>query len=562
MTPAPKTGTSTTGTSKSRTPKRRTALRTAAMAIAAALVVVGLTPVVAQGAGAAPTSVVVVPGDKRITVGWRGVSGATKYTLQVSSTSAFSRGKTRTLTTASTALAATDLRLGKTYWVRVKAGGSWSSKYSAVPNQNSPRYKTSVTVRGAGTNKVRVSWPRYVAGTSLKVVASWSNENVYTQGVRTVSGADPIRTWTTNVSIARTSVVLTVPSKWRAINGSKGTEPVFVHLYARNGSRAAHSITAIGYPSPPALRGSTTNNVTFATWNVGSKTATADLDGRTWNDRKRAVRNGILHANTSVVAVQEASASQASKQYQELVRLVYPTYRSAIPLDRLPVTTKQINTTKSWGTAGISRSDHILYKPTDVRVLSAGLESTFRHSGGVTWDRSKFDRHFAWALMQSKSSGEKFFVVSTHLESGRSATLQRMRKAAAKGIRTFLDEKAARARVTVAMIVMGDFNSDTRWPHGPQVDMISAGYASATQAHSTVQRKNTTSNNHYASIDGGYPIRPYRYAYTGTRIDYIFVKRSGGVTRFVNQMILRDGKFDERYRGSDHNLQWARIRVL
>ena len=28
------------------------------------------------------------------------------------------------------------------------------------------------------------------------------------------------------------------------------------------------------------------------------------------------------------------------------------------------------------------------------------------------------------------------------------------------------------------------------------------------------------------------------------------------------QMILKDGRFDERYRGSDHNPQWARIRVL
>jgi endonuclease/exonuclease/phosphatase family metal-dependent hydrolase len=541
----------------------RPALRTTALALTAALALVGLTPVVAEAAGKAPTSIVVVPGDKRITVGWKAVSGASKYTLQVSSTSAFSKGKTRTLTTGSTTLAATSLALHKTYWVRVKAAGSWSAKYSAVPNTNSPRYKSTVKVTPAGTDKVRVSWPKYVAGTSLKVVASWSNENVYVQGKTTVSGVNPDKVWITGVSVARTSVVLTVPSKWRALNGSKGTEPVYVHLYARNGSRTAHSVTAFGYPSPPALRGSTANNVTFATWNIGSTTATAGLPGRTWDDRKAAVRNGIMYAGASVLAVQEASSSVASQQYQELVRLLSPTYRSAIALSTLPVTTAQINTTKSWGTAGISRSDQILYKPADVWVLSSGVESTFRNSGGVTWDKSKVDRHFAWALMQSKASGKKFYVVSTHLEKGSTTTLQRMRKAAVKGIREFVAAKASRAGLAAApVIVMGDFNSDSRWPSGPQVDMVKAGYASATQAHSTVQRNNTTSNSHYAATDGGYPDAPYRYAYTGTRIDYIFVAHGGGVTRFVNQMILKDGRFDERYRGSDHNLQWARIRVL
>ena len=537
-------------------------LRITAVATTLALGLVGLSPMVAHASGPAPTSIVVVPGDKRVTVGWKAVSGSPTYTMQVSRTSTFAKGKTRTLTTKSTVLAATSLALHTKYWVRLKAAGSWSAKYQFVPNTNSPRYKTGVKVTPAGTNKVRVSWPKYVAGTSLKVVASWTNDNVYTQGKTTVSGVDPTKVWITNVSVARTSVVLTVPAKWQALNGSTGTEPVYVHLYARNGSTTAHSVTAFGYPSPPALHGSTADEVTFATWNICSTTATAGIAGREWDDRKAAVKNGILYAGASVLAVQEASSSQASGQYQELLRLVSGTYKSAVPVQDLYVSQAMIDQAKRWGTGGVSRSDHILYKPTDVRVIDAGVESTFLHSDGVTWDKTKFDRHFTWALMESKATGERFYVVSTHLEKGDSATLQRMRKAAAKGIRTFIADKAARAgNSDLPVVVMGDFNSDSRWSSGPQVDMVKAGYASATQAHTTVQRNNTTSNSHFSAVDNGYPAKPYRYAYTGTRIDYIFVKQGSGVTKFVNQIILKDGQFDERYRGSDHNLQWARIRI-
>ena len=51
-------------------------------------------------------------------------------------------------------------------------------------------------------------------------------------------------------------------------------------------------------------------------------------------------------------------------------------------------------------------------------MLSAGVHSTHAVSGGVTWDRSKFDRDFTWALLRSKATGTKFYVVSTHLEQG------------------------------------------------------------------------------------------------------------------------------------------------
>ncbi|RHA38191.1 endonuclease/exonuclease/phosphatase family protein [Cellulomonas rhizosphaerae] len=543
----------------------RSALRLVTIAIVAVLALVGLVPAIAEAATPAPTSVVVVPGNKQISVGWKAVKGAKKYTVQISRSKSFARSKTRTIRTTKTVLTSESLALRTTYWVRAKAaGGSWSTKVSTVPTTNSPRYKTGVTVAAAGTNKVKVSWPKYVAGTSLKVVASWNNDNVYTAGKTTVGAVNPSKVWITSVPVARTSVTLTVPAKWRALMGSTGTEPVYVHLYARNGSKTAHSVTAFGYPSAPALQGSAKDAITFATWNIASSTATADVKGRSWDQRKAAVKNGLLKADASVVAVQEAASSlSAGQQFQELTRMLSGTYRSAVGVDKLRVSTDQINAAKRLGANGVSRSDHILYKPADVTVLSAGVHSTFAVSGGVTWDRSKFDRDFTWALMRSKATAAKFYVVSTHLEQGTSATLQTMRKAAMSGVRTFIEGKAKAAGLSGAPIVlMGDLNSDSRWTSGPQVALVKAGYASATAAQRTVKRSDTTSNSHYASKDGGFPAKPYNYKYTGTRIDYIFVKNGGGVSTFVNQMILTSsGRFDERYRGSDHNLQWARIRI-
>jgi len=545
--------------------RTRSTARVVVLALVAVLALVGLVPAVATAALPAPASVRVVPGDKQVSVSWKAVKSAKKYTVQVSTSSKFAKSKTRTTTTTSTALAVKKLKLRTAYWVRVKATGTgWSTKQKSTPTTNSPRYKTGVKVTAAGLDKVKVSWPKYVAGTSLKVVASWSNENVYKAGHRTPSALNSAKIWTTSVAVSRTSVVLTIPTKWRALIGSKGTEAVYVHLYARNGSKVAHSVTAVGYPSPPAVSGSSKDAVTFATWNVASSTATANIPGRSWDKRKTAVKNGILKANASVVAVQEAAASLSSgQQFQELTRLVSPTYRSAVSSTTLYTTQTQITAAKKLGTAGVSRSDQILYKPADVRLIASGVQSTRALARSATWDKTKFDRQFTWARMSSNATGHQFYVVSTHLEKGTSSTLQKMRKAAAAGVRSFMAAKAkADGQPNAPIVVLGDFNSDTRWTSGPQADMVKAGYTSATNAASTTRRKDTTSNSHNASKDKGYPVKPYKYAYTGTRIDYIFVKNGSGVSTFVNQMILTSsGKFDERYRGSDHNLQWARIRV-
>ncbi|WP_029292152.1 endonuclease/exonuclease/phosphatase family protein [Cellulomonas sp. HZM] len=544
---------------------RRRSLPALVAAFLAAVLTLGLLPAApASAATAAPTKVVAVPGVTQVTVEWHKVSGASKYQVQVSTSKSFKKPKK--VSTTSTRTTVKSLKVRTVYWVRVRAGsGSWSTKTSVTTTTRSPRYKEGVKVVGAGTDKVKLTWPRYAQATSLKIVASWDNSYVYNGGKAGTSGISASRTWTTSVPVTRTSAVLTVPAKWRALMGSRGTAPVFVRLYAKNGSVSAQSVTAFGYPSAPARTGHASDDVRFATWNVESSTASAGFTyggarpDRTWDDRKAAVVAGIRYADADVVAVQEAAASKASGyQYQELARKLSGTYASAVPIP-----TVEAKATASSRTAGASKSDHLLVRTSAVKILDSGVHSTYTVSGGVKWDSSKFDRWFTWALLQSKTTGAKFYAVSTHLEQGTSSTVQGMRKAAMKGVRGYVESKAKAAGLAgVPIVVMGDLNSDTRWVNGPQVDMVKAGYTSATNAAHTVRRWDTTSNHHTGSADDGYPTKPYRYAYTGTRIDYVLVKNGSGVDRFVNQMVLTSsGKFDERYRGSDHNLQWADVRI-
>lgn len=538
--------------------------RPAARALVAALVagVLAVTGLAAPASAAAPRPVpTVVPGAKQIAMTWKATPGARRYVVEYSTASSFAKARTKRVTVSGASAVVRSLATKKKYYVRVRASTTgWGAVRATTTTTNAPGYKTGVTVRPAGTDKVRVTWPRYKAATTLRVVASWANEHVYA-GSRTYAGSvDTARSWTVAVNPARTSVVLTVPSRWRSVLGSRAGHPVFVHLYATNGAKASHSLTAFGYPTPPKLSGTARDEVTFASWNVLSTTASASFPGRTWADRADAVEAGIRYAAADVLAVQEAAASaRGGRQYQELAARLTGTYRPAVPVEQLAAAP-----TPTSGTAGESRSDHLLYRPERVSVVRSGVQSTRALIPGTPWDPSRYDRAFEWALLRSTATGTRFYVASVHLEQGHSATIVRMRRDAAAAVRSFLARRAAADGLPDApVVVLGDLNSSVQaYPTGPQADFAAAGYVNATATTRAVRREDTTANTRSAATDHGFPTKPYRYTYTGSHIDYILVRHAGGVVAYRNQMILTaTGAFDERYRGSDHNLQWARIRI-
>lgn len=525
-----------------------------ALAIALALVVAGLVAAPASPAVAATAgpSLVAVPGATTISTEWSKVAGSQGYALQVSTSSKFT-SHTKTLRTAKTRLYVKGLKAHRTYYVRVRSTSgvkSSNSKVRRVATTTSAVGYTQAKVTAAGIDKIKVSWPRLKRGTRVVVTASYSNDVLATAG----------KHWSTSsIPSTRTSTVVTIPSSYRSKVGSVSGNPVYVRVFFYNGSKKSKSPVVFGWASPARVTGTAADRLTVATWNVGNYGATQSLKGHTWNDRRAAVAAGIVRAAPDVLTVQELSTANvrgsgatAVYQYQDLANLLKPHgYRLALP-----------NVAK--GGTGVARESHI-FVDSKVTVVAAGLASQKAVARSyspstpfVTKSGSaETDRQFAWAHLRNVATGADFYVVSIHLPSGSASATVKVRKAITGGMRAWIEAKAAAdGRASAPIVVGGDFNSYVEaYPTGPTTQLASWGY---TDSVSTTSRSGTKygSTNNYA--DGGYPAKPFRYTYVGPRIDHLFVRHGSGVVKYVNEVVLTSsGGFDERYRGSDHNMQLA-----
>jgi endonuclease/exonuclease/phosphatase family metal-dependent hydrolase len=523
---------------------------------ALALVVAG-APAPATAAVARP-SVVVVPGNGTVTAEWKKIPGAKTYQLQVSTTKSFSKKTTVTVKTSKTVKMVSKLKVYKKHYVRVRALTGVRSAWSAVKKTEPTRRSVGavkVTVTGAGTNKIKVSWPRLARGTKVVIMPTYSNDTI----------EDAKNSWKLQVPATRTSATVTIPPRFAKLVGSATGNPVYVRVLFYNATTRNRSNIAYGWATPQAVAGNAADRVTIASYNVGSVGATASIPNRAWPQRRTAVANTITKAGADVVAVQEASTAQVVKgealmQYQDLQRRVAGAgYSLAVPsFDKPP--------------AGVSRAEHLLYKKSRVTVVKSGFQSVKalagRYASGTRWvdanGKAEGDRQFSWALFRSVSSGTYFYVASIHLEQGSSSNTQAVRRAAAAGIRGFLSEQAARDGHTSApAVIAGDWNTDVeRYPASPVTDSVLAGYRSAAATHRFVNAKYASANARTASVDHGYPAKPYKYTYVGPRIDHIMVKNGDGSVSYTNQIVTKSGKFDPSYQGSDHNLQLATLALI
>jgi len=525
-----------------------------ALALAVAVVTAGLVAAPASPAAAATTrpSLVVVPGATTLSTEWSKIPGSTGYALQVSTSKTFA-SHTKTLRTKATRLYVKGLTAHKTYYVRVRSTSgtksSFSTKHKAVTTTSAVGY-TQATVTAAGIDKIKVSWPRLKRGTRVVVTASYSNDVLATAG----------KHWSTaSIPSTRTSTVVTIPASYRSKVGSVSGNPVYVRVFFYNGSKQSKSPVVFGWASPAPVTGTAADRLTFATWNVGNYGATSSIKGRTWADRRAAVAAGIVRAAPDVLTVQELSTANVSgsgasavMQYQDLAtRLAPHGYRLAVP-------------TVAKGATGTARESHI-FVDGKVGVIAAGLVSqkgVARSYSAATpfvtkTGSAEVDRDFEWAHLRNIATGADFYVVSIHLPTGSASQTVKVRNAITGGMRAWIEAKAAAdGRASAPIVVGGDFNSYVEaYPSGPTTQLASWGY---TDSMSTTSRSGTRygSTNNYA--DGGYPAKPFKYTYVGPRIDHLFVRHGSGVVKYVNEVVLTSkGTFDERYRGSDHNMQLA-----
>lgn len=293
--------------------------------------------------------------------------------------------------------------------------------------------------------------------------------------------------------------------------------------------------------------------ITVATYNVCKVSC---MGGRfRWAKRRKAIARTVAAARPAVLAVQEAPTLpwRGTTQWADLTRvLARRGYRPT--------------STRDGCSSGCTRGAHLYFDPSRVRLFGStrratGMESQ-RHLSGTAWGSIQ-DRNLSWAYLQDIASGGVFLVVSLHLPNEKTSRAEVVRRRTAAGVAAFTRRlNAQRGRSGIPVFVMGDLNSYTsRQPQGAQQVFYNAGFVDAFDAPERINARYPTANYTQSTRHwNGFPPSPFRYSGWASRIDYVL--GADGVRPLAYEVFLKlhaDGRFDNRYRGSDHNLVRARV---
>ncbi len=270
-----------------------------------------------------------------------------------------------------------------------------------------------------------------------------------------------------------------------------------------------------------------------------------------WSKRRSALVNTVRDAAPDVLLVQEANTQRwGGTTHIEDVRGLLGGLGYQIA-----------SADYSGCTLGCTRGAHIFYKPS--RMSLAGLPSGGAPAGmagmstiaAVDFGGTQ-DRNVSYAFLTPVGSGRTSLFISAHLPTEKTAEGERLRVAVASALRPWANALIAGSGLSdVNIVVGGDFNSyQRRQPYGAQSVLGAAGLIDGFAAPVKV-------NGNYSTVNytpktrkyKGFPPRPYFYGRDTTRIDYIF----STVPPQRHEVVLRltaQGKFDNNYRASDHNM--------
>jgi endonuclease/exonuclease/phosphatase family metal-dependent hydrolase len=257
-----------------------------------------------------------------------------------------------------------------------------------------------------------------------------------------------------------------------------------------------------------------------------------------WASRRDHVVRTIVGSGAGVILVQEASGAAKLRvagkrwQFQDLVR--------RLP-DRFRLTDGRLYTHR--GDLTGSQGSRIIYDASLYSRVSVGYLKmpavSLRHT-----------RWVPWALLRSRSTGEEFYVLSTHFKSGDdkpgSTAVFDLRQKQAKYI---VDQTAPLAATGRSVFVGGDFNSTSNTlPHnGVHRTLVLAGF------YDGFASRNITNGEYPTTTHGfSFPVRPGAY-----RRDYLMgLNTPGGSYSFVNHVNQSESRA-----ASDHFMQSAVLPV-
>lgn len=169
------------------------------------------------------------------------------------------------------------------------------------------------------------------------------------------------------------------------------------------------------------------------------------------------------------------------------------------------------------------------------------------------------NRNFAWSVFRDRRSGGAFIAVSLHMPNEKTPAAERYRVNLARELVEYLATVRRQYDLPdLPVAIMGDFNSYVqRQPRGVQWVLRTEGFRDAYTAPKRVNEEVPTVNMTRLRPDP-FPKRPYRFD-APARLDYVMIDRGRPLRYEVFLRLRPNGDFDNRFRGSDHNLVLADV---
>lgn len=307
---------------------------------------------------------------------------------------------------------------------------------------------------------------------------------------------------------------------------------------------------AVGQAAPAPRTATAADEVRVATYNIAKSTLGK---GRfAWESRRGALVNNVRAASPDVLLVQEANTQKwrGIRHIDDVQGLLASVgYQIA-------------STNYETCTIGCTRGAHVFFNPARMQVaalpnpsVAVGMTGNSviagMSIGGIQ------DRAVSWAFLSPVGSPRVTLYVSVHLPTQKNDAGEQLRVAIANNLRPWASSLIAASGLPggAELVVGGDFNSYAkRQPYGAQAVLSSAGLYDGLTAPVLVNANFGTVNyTPKTKKYKGFPPRPYFYNANTTRIDYVF--SSVPPRRHeVFLTLLPDGKFDNAYRASDHNM--------
>lgn len=193
--------------------------------------------------------------------------------------------------------------------------------------------------------------------------------------------------------------------------------------------------------------------------------------------------------------------------------------------------------------------------------VTLGSASTSLASiGKDSLEGSVSNRNFSWAVLRDRRTGGAFVAAAIHMPNEKTDLAERYRRNLARELVSYLRSTAESTDLgATPTILLGDLNSYwQRQPRGVQWIFARAGFHDAVSARQTVNEQVPTVNITSSQRDP-FPARPFRFD-APARLDYVMFDE-GTALRYEVHLRLRGGRFDDRFRGSDHNLVLADVRL-